>query len=401
MRLRVKLNYILSIFLGLIMGILAVLSMVSQSIGQIVLIILICIGLFAAVVHIRKFDKKLRTVLLLAVCFLTGYLLCCALVSGFAGKIKTEDIAPAERKEDTAVLLLSPGEIEECDRKSIIYRLNSYKEAGFGGIRWWNMPLKAQQYKRGFNRTDKEAYIKSSQELCNKLEGQLGNGFVLYNASLFGPPYVETVINEILQLGYGKIIILNDLLVELPYKDMLQKRIFDVIQQSEMDVEVMFTFPLWNHDGLVSHYEQQILERTQEISPEQVGVVLVARNFDKKAQRQHPQAADRAEVFYNKIKESIVKNGYDGRKIRIAYLDHRHSGIKDTIDYLLDYGINKLVVVMAGFESHCIETEYIIPSIVEGRKMPDNVNTVLIGPWGDSEFLVDALVDRLDMVEQQ
>ncbi len=401
MKIRVKSNNLLLIFLALIMGITFAVSFVLHGAWQVILIVLLCICLFASVLHIRKFYKKPRIILLFAVLMLTGYLLSCIYMSSFSGRVKTGDITPAEINGGTAVLLLSPGEIDLYDSHSAIYRLKSCREAGLGGVRWWNIPFKAQQLKRSFNSIDGETCILTGQNLFDKLKAELGDRFELYCADLFGSPFIETVVDEILKKGYDKIIVLNNLLVEMPFKEVIDKKIIGVIEKSGNEAEVLFTFPLWNHDGIVSLYEQRILEKTQEISPEQVGVILVARGFDRKTQKEYPQAFDRAEVFYNKIKESLVKNGYDGRKIRIAYIGHRQSGVKDTLDYLLDYGINKLVIAAVGFESTGIETEYIIPRLAESRKLPENVGTVFIGPWGDSDYLVDALLDRLEMVNER
>ncbi len=399
MKIRIQPEFLLLIFLGLIMGILATVSMIYHGIVQFISIALVCICLFASVLHIRKFQKKSKIILLFAALVLIGYLLSCICVSAFAGKVKTADITPADKKEETAILLLSPGEIGQYNCQGALYRLKSYREVGLGGVRWWNMPVKAQQLKRNLNKIEKDSYIQTNQNLYDKLKSQLEDRYVLYNANLFGSPFIEEVIGEILQQGYDKIVVLNNFLVEQPYKEVVDRKILGVIEKSGIDAEVLFTFPLWNHDGLVSYYEQCILEKIQEISPEQVGVVLMARDFDKKAQQKFPQAVNRAEVFYNKIKESIVKNGYEGRKIRIAYIGHRKSGLKDTIDYLLDYGINKLVIVDVGFENQGIETEYLIPHLVEDKNLPEHVGTVFIGPWGDSDFLTRALLDRLNMVD--
>ena len=223
------------------------------------------------------------------------------------------------QKTEMAILLLSPGNHRIPLQKRFV-PTGYKKKAGAGGVRWWNMPVKALQLKRNIKRMDGNVCIRTGENLYNKLSEALGEDFGLYSANLFGPPFIETTVEDILKDGYNKIVVLNNLLVEQPYKEVVDKKILKVIENSGMDAEVLFTFPLWNHDALVSYYEQGILEKTQEISPEQVGVVLVARGTGKRVRHEYPQAVNREQVFYDKIKESIMKNGYESRKIRIAYL---------------------------------------------------------------------------------
>ncbi len=400
MKIKGQQTFPLQLPLGLITGVFATMSMIFQGIMQIIFIVLLCLCLAASVLYVRKLPKKSRAVLLYIVLLVAGYLLSCAYVGAFLGRVDTGDITPVEKKEETAILLLSPGELTEYHYRDALYRLRVYRETGFGGVRWWNIPIKAQQLKNNLNKMERNTYTQINQNLYHKLEQSLGDRFKFYNASLFGAPFIETAVSQILNDGYQKIIILNNFLVEQPYKEVVDNKILKVIEKSRVDAEVKFTFPLWNHDGLISYYEQCILEKTQEISPEQIGVVLVARGTGRKSQRKFPKTLNREEVFYNKIKESIVKNGFESRKIRIAYLRHRRPGLKDAIDYLLDYGISKLVIVTAGFENPGIDTEYHIPRMIEGLDLPGGVDAVVIGTWGDSDFLVRALIDRLEMVDE-
>lgn len=387
------------ILLGIITGILAAASMVLHGAWQMVTTALLCISLIAFVFLIKKRRKKLQPVLVFLVVVLLGYLLCCIFVCAFLGRAKAGDINPADVREEPAILLLSPGEMTEYGSRSALYRLAIKREAGLENVRWWNTPYKAFQLRRSLKGMDKNNCILAGQNLYNKLKEELGEEFKLYSANLFGPPFIETAVESILNDGYKKIVVLNNLLVEQPYKEVVDTKILNIIKKSGVDAEVLFTFPLWNHDALVSYYEQGILEKTQEISPGQVGVVLVGKGSGRKVRDKYPQAVNRERVFFDKIKESIMKNGYESRKIRVAYLGGRKPGLEDAVDYLVDSGISKLVIVAAGFESPGVDTERLLPGIIEDMDLPQNVDTVFIGPWGDGDLLVRALLDRLEMMD--
>ncbi len=399
MKIWLRFEYLSLILIGFLTGIIVAAAMMLHGIWHIITIALLCICFFIFVLLTIKHRKKTRVVLIFAGAAILGYLLYCVFVSAFPGRIDIEEISPSDRKQEMAILLLSPGEITEYHYKNALYRLDIKREAGAGGVRWWNMPVKALQLKRNIKRMDGNVCIRTGENLYNKLSEALGEDFGLYSANLFGPPFIETTVEDILKDGYNKIVVLNNLLVEQPYKEVVDKKILKVIENSGMDAEVLFTFPLWNHDALVSYYEQGILEKTQEISPEQVGVVLVARGTGKRVRHEYPQAVNREQVFYDKIKESIMKNGYESRKIRVAYLRHRQPGIGDAVEYLLDSGISKLVIVAAGFENPGLDTEWLLPRLLDKIDIPENVDTVIIGPWGDSDLLVKALMERLDTVD--
>ncbi|MDD2573440.1 MAG: hypothetical protein WCS98_06540 [Bacillota bacterium] len=387
------------ILIGLLTGIFAAAAMMLHGIWHIVTIALLCICFFVFVFLIKKRQKKLRAVLIFVGATVLGYLLYCVLICAFPGRINVGEISPSDRKDEAAILLLSPGEITEYQYKSALYRLDINRQSGVEGVKWWNTPVKALQLRKNIKRIDEYKCLQAGENLYNKLNEELKGDFGLYSANLFGPPFIETVVGDMLKDGYNKIIVLNNLLVEQPYKEVVDEKILRIIEKSGMDAEVLFTFPLWNHDALVSYYEQSILEKTQEISPEQVGVVLVARGTGKKVREKYPQTVNHEQVFYDKIKESIMKNGYESRKIRIAYLRHRQLGIGDAVEYLLDSGISKLVIVTAGFENSGIDTEWLLPKFLGRIDVPEHIDTVIIGPWGDSDLLVRALMDRLDMVD--
>jgi protoheme ferro-lyase len=392
-------EYLWLILLGLATGVIAAACMILHGFWQIVTTVLLCIFLVVLVFMVKKCRKRTRAVLVYLVAVMLGYLLSCVFICVFLGRAETGDIDPAERREETAILLLSPGEITEYSSRSALYRLAVERETGLGGVYWWNTPVKALQLKKNIERLDRDDCILTGQNLYNKLSEELGDGFALYRANLFGPPFIETTMGEILNNGYGKVVVLNNFLVEQPYKETVDKKLLSIIEKSNTDAEVLFTFPLWNHDELISYYEQCILEKTQEISPEQVGVVLVAKGSGRRIRNKYPQAQNHEQVFYDKIKESIMKNGFESRKVKVAYLGYRKPDIGDAVDYLLDSGISKLVIVAAGFENRGIYTERVLPKAIERIDLPDHVDTVIIGPWGDSDLLVRALMDRLDMVD--
>jgi len=387
------------ILLGFITGILVAASMILHGAWQMVTIVLLCISLIVLVFLIKKRRKKLPAVLVFLAVTLLGYLLCCIFVCAFLGRVKTGDINPVYEREEPAILLLSPGEITEYDCRSALYRLAIKREVGLENVRWWNTPYKALQLKRNLKEMDRNNCILAGQNLYDKLKEELGEELRLYGANLFGPPFIETAVENILNDGYTRIVVLNNLLVEQPYKEVVDTKILKIIEKGGVDAEVLFTFPLWNHDALVSYYEQGILEKTQEISPGQVGVVLVGKGTGRKVRDKYPQAVNRERVFFDKIKESIMKNGYESRKIRVAYLGGRQPGLEEAVDYLVDSGISKLVIVAAGFENPGVDTERLLPRIIEDMDLPQHVDTVFIGPWGDGDLLVRALLDRLEMMD--
>lgn len=387
------------ILLGLLTGILAATSMILHGAWQMVTTVIFCISIIAMVFLARKRRKKMRAVLVFLAVAVLGYLLSCIFVCAFLGRAKTGDINPVERKEEPAVLLVSPGDITEYNCRGALYRLAIKRETGLGDVWWWNTPYKAFQLRRNLEKMDGDACARAGQNLYNKLNEGLGGEFKLYSANLLGPPFIETAVENILNDGYSKIVVLGNLLVEQPYREVIDRKIVSIIEKGGTDAEVLFTFPLWNHDALVSYYEQSILEKTQEISPEQVGIVLVAKGTGKKVRDKYPQAVNREQVFYDKIKESIMKNGYESRKVRVAYLDRRQPDLEDAVDYLIDSGISKLVIVAAGFENPGVDTEWLLPRIIKGLDLPQHVDTVFIGPWSDSDLLVRALLDRLEMMD--
>lgn len=389
---------ILLMILGLLMGILFAVSLICKNPIQIIAVVLMCICVLVTAYFIRKIPKKSRIILLYILLLLVGYLLSSIYVCTAMGKIAPEEITPAGESEYAAVLLLSPGEVKEFHIQGAVYRLKATKDAYGLNMRWWNTPFKVYGVKKGLKKMNTGVYSETNQQLYNKLKDTLGEQFCVYNANMFGPPYIETVVEEILRAGHKKIVVVNNFLIRDPYREVIDSKIHKIIETSQANVEVLHTFPMWNHDALANMYENRIMEKIQENDVEKVGIILVTRGCSKKTLEKYEEAYKREEVFLNKIRESIVKNGYDGRKIKIAYLNYRDPDLKQTIDYLLDSGVSKLVVAAAGFENSSIQTDYLIPRIIEKFDIPPEIEVEYVGSWGDSDVLVKALVDRLRIV---
>ncbi len=397
MRAGLGLKNLLLMFLGLLMGFSIAMAMALQGVSQLIEIILLCSIFFTLMVLIKKRRGKVMMVLGIAGITICGYLLCALLFCVSPVKTSVSEICPSERREEIALLLLSPGELSEYNYKDVLYRLNIKRKVGMDGVRWWNMPVRALQLKRNIKGTDWGYCIGTGENLYNELSKRIGDEFRLYRANLFGPPFIETSVGDILNDGYNKIIVLNNLLVEQPYKGIIDAKILDTINKSGIKAEVKFTFPLWNHDALISYYEQRIIEGARGRDPDQIGIVLVATGNDKKIRKRYPEAVKREAVFYNKIKESVMKNGYENKRIKVAYLRHRRPGIRDAADSLMEHQIDKLIVVAAGFESLDLNVQRTLPRTLEKLNLPEYMDVEFIGPWGDSEHLIDALIERLEM----
>ncbi len=385
---------ILLLIPGLLLGILFAMFLVCKSPLQYIAVVIMCLCLLATAYFIRKMPKKKRIILLYALLLLVGYLLTAAFVSGTMGDIEAENITPGEEKDSTAVLLISPGEITEFRTEWAVYRINMMREVYPARTSWWGTPYKVYGIRRNLKKVDTDMFSSTNQQLYNKVKDALGEQVCVYNANLFGPPYIETVTREILQAGHKRIVVLENFLIQEPYKEAVDSRIFEAAKACNADIKLIHTFPLWNHDAVATLYENRIMEKIQENNPEKVGIIFVARGCSTKTLERYREAYKREKVFLNKIRENLVKNGYDSRKIKTAYLRYRDPEVKDMIEYLLDSGVSKLVIVAAGFETPCIDTEYVIPGIIDKTDIPEGIEVEYVGAWGGSDILVKALIDR-------
>ncbi len=348
---------------------------------------------------IKKHQRKMFILLSFAGIVILGYLLCCVHFCIFPGRINVDKISPSERRGEAAVLLLSPGELNEYVYKDVLYRLNIKRKVSTDGVRWWNLPVKALQIKRNIKKTIKGDCVEAGENLYNKLGSKIGDRFALYRANLFGPPFIETSVGDILRDGYDRIVVLNNSLVEQPYKEVIDSKILKTIDKSGVKAEVIFSFPLWNHDGLISYYGQSIMEKARETDPERVGVILIGKENNKKVRKMYPETVKQEAVFYNKIKENLMKNGYESRKIKVAYLCCRRMDIRDVANHLVECDIDKLIVAAAGFEGLNLDIERVLHRVFGRLNLPECVDMEFIGPWGDNDYLIEALMKRLEMVD--
>lgn len=389
---------IIKVVSGFLIGMLLTVFMVYQNPLQLAALVLALVCLLGTVYLVGKANIKFRTVIVYLALILAGYLLTSALVSGIAGNMGAEKVVSRGESQQTAVLLLSPGEIREFNPHQAVYRLKVLKETCCYDIKWWNMPFKVYSLKRAVKKLGDNPFPEVNQSLYNKVQENLGAQFRVYNANLLGPPYIEWVVKEIIRAGHSKMVVLCNFLVFEPYRDFIDSKIRGVLEKSEGDMEVLYTFPLWNHDAIAILYENRIMEKVQENVPEDVGIVLVAKGASDRACEKYQDGYKREQVFFNKVKENLVKNGYDSRKVKVAYLRYQEPGLREAIDYLLDSGVRKLVIAAAGLENYNIESQLAVKKIIGDSNIPRHVEVEYVDCWGDSDLLVKALVDRLRVV---
>lgn len=401
MKLKFDITYIWIISLGLAVGVLSTVSMMAGSSLRIIATVILCLCLIGVLFYTFKFEKKLKIITAIVLVMMLGYLLSCLYISAFMGRISVDEAASSLENTGTAVLLVSPGEMGGYTANGAVYRLKAGKDTYTSGASWWSIPIRAGSLRKNFKGMDKNIVSEISQSLYNKMNEEHGSGYTVYNAGLFGPPYLETVTREILKNGHDRIIVLINFLIQQPYQETISGKIARVMEDSKLSAEVNFTYPLWNHDAVASIYENRILSKTREISPEQVGIVLIGRECSSKALRIYSDAYKCEEVFFNKIKENMVKNGYDSRKMRTAYLKPRKPSVEEEIEFLLDSGVNRIVVAAAGYENPCAETEHGIPGLLSRVKVPRGTEIMYIGSWEDDDLLVKALGDRLKIAAEE
>jgi protoheme ferro-lyase len=400
MKARFDITYLGLLASSLVIGILTTVCMVYRGIAQVISVVLACALLIGTGLRFRRVQRKIKTAALLLLFVIIGYLLCCLFIYMFVGNVEVREVVPQSKREDIAVILVSPGEIKGFDPGSAVYRLKVCRETGAYRVRWWNIPYRVWGLKKDISNIG-ESHSEINQSLFNKLQQHLDDTYTVYNANLYGWPYIETVVSQALRDGFSRLIVLNNFIIEQPYKETINNRVMKVMEQNRLQGEISYTYPLWNHNDLVSMYEKRIVEKTQESLPEDIGIVLVARGYERTFSDKYREAVKREKVFLDKICESLMKNGYDSRKIRTAYLRYKEPGLKESIEYLLDTGVRKIVIAAAGFESPCIDTEYVIPRILSDYKMHDDIERIYIGSWADDDCLVEALAERLEMATKK
>lgn len=346
----------------------------------------VCIGLFAICIY--KIISNKDTEFLITSFFISYFILNFVIIMFFQQDVNTKSLELSDKTQSKkAIILVYDGEDRRYNlsqrAKEIYYRDNMYS--------FFNMTYNLYKYKDAYEHLGSSQFKDKASVLRKKLSKKLNNEYTIVNSNLYTDNYIEDTLIDLVNRGYKDIILCPVLLTQGKDYDLLKKRI-DNLGILKYEINISMTDLFWNSRALAEAYKEEIMGSIDE-DKKSVGVLLVG--LEKK------NNLNEDILFREKIKKNLEYDKNYDIKVKLPLLENHKKDIIKTGDELLEYGIDRLYLVMptALFENIYIRSlgEYILKKL----DIPDGTGFYYIGPFNENEVFVDELYKKIKLIENE
>ncbi|AOY77439.1 hypothetical protein [Clostridium formicaceticum] len=230
----------------------------------------------------------------------------------------------------------------------------------------------------------------SSRRFVNQLREELGEDYNIYPAYLANTPYLIETIDRAVQEGNQRIIVSPFLLTEC-------RDFIGIVNQvkrlnlQQYNVEPRMVEALWNSEFIAKSFVNQTIQSTVSPHKQNVGILLIGPSVEKR-EVSFPHIKQDI-LFREKIKDYLIKEGYNNNKIKLTFLQKRD--IHAAIEGLMEYGVGEIILFLATTDLQQMRHYLTVEKIIEGLEVPYSVNIHKVDPWRFNDAIAKELCRRI------
>ncbi|RKD27660.1 ferrochelatase [Caminicella sporogenes DSM 14501] len=378
-------NKFLLLLKSLILGILLVCFLIFNGIFEkmtIVIIVLIIVNI------IKTFKLNIQYIIRLILGLIVGYVIFSIIIYFHVVKYNEYFLNIGNEflnEKNCGVLIVSDGEASIFD--SYLILKCCYKESNF--LELIVAPFKVFKYKLAYEKLGKSDYINLIENLKEKLQNRLGEGYDIYISYLNVKPYFE---KEICRLSekYDKLIVVPLYLTE--NKEL--KEIKEVLKNYSDDSIFIKIIPsFWESEKLNRQIAKKILSNIGEDEKKLVGIVIV--NSDKYSNK------NQIIIFINKLIKNLKKEGFDSNKIVYTDLNKDIDLLLQAISNIREKGISEIIVVSISDITDKILVQSNVKQLIKKISKREGIRIIYLNGWGIGENLLNELEYKIRLLNLQ
>ena len=348
----------------------------------------------------RKWELAADAALLLAL-FVTGYLSATLFYLAQAEKGELPVITRAEGDPGdghTAILYFTHGEPPAYSPMPWIETFHELDKDGVSFVPWPFRPFFLSNVRREYLAIGGSAHNKVHQIMLHSLllsmpeEAMRGTRF--YQAFLDSPPRPDEMAIQAINDGASKLIVLPVFLTDSSHT-IAGFEMIEALAIEKFGVSVCAAKPLWNTDALQQMFVARADAHLDGVDKARVGILLVGHGQPDDWDAFYPTQTEQENEFRNQVRERLIQAGYLPDNILLAWMEFKTPKITTAVQQLAAQGVERILVFSASISADSIHSDIQVPESVEAADLPDDVQVVNMGAWGNSPLVIEAIRQRI------
>jgi protoheme ferro-lyase len=298
----------------------------------------------------------------------------------------------------TAILYFTHGEPPAYSPMPWIETFHELDQDGVSFVPWPFRPFFLTNVRREYLAIGGSAHNKVHQIMLHSLmlsmPEELIGGTRFYQAFLDSPPRPDEMAIQALNDGASKLIVLPVFLTESSHTIAG----FEMLEELELEkfgVNVCKGKPLWDTEALQQMFVARADTHLNGVKKDKVGILLVGHGQPDDWDAIYPTQTEQENKFRNQVRERLIQAGYLPDNVLLAWMEFKTPKITPAVAQLAARGVERILVFSASISADSIHSDIQVPEAVEAAHLPENIQVVNMGAWGNSPLVIEALRQRI------
>lgn len=239
---------------------------------------------------------------------------------------------------------------------------------------------------------------KEHQQMIKSLEDSMpelkAKGTRFYLSFLDSNPRPDAMAIQALNEGASEIVLMPVFLTISSHTKAGQGMI-EALKLERYGVDVVMAEPLWNSTSLKQMFVTRANLNLDGADKYKVGILLVGHGQPEDWDKIYASQTEQENIFREDVKRHLVQDGYKAEMIKMAWMEFREPKIEGAVRELISNGASKIFIFPASISASSIHSDIQIPLEVQKAGVPEGVEVVNMGAWGNDSLVIQAIREKI------
>ena len=298
----------------------------------------------------------------------------------------------------TAVVYFTHGEPTTFSPIAWVNQFNEFDEQDIKFVPFLARPLFVKSLRDHYLIVGSSNHVDIHKEMIKSLEKMYrdsgDNETKFYLSFLDADPMPEAAIIQALNEGASKVIVSEVFLTVSNHTAEGEHQIKKVLE--DFDIPASYTEPLWNSDKLKSMFIQRLDANIKTADKSKIGVLLVGHGQPDEWDVEFPTETEHEIAFRESVLDLLENDGYNKDNISLAWMEFKDPKPKEKVEEFVENGCEEIYFFSAAISADSMHSQYDVPALVEEADIPDDIEIINLGAWGNDPVVIEAIKEEID-----